>query len=293
MASSKQILHFPIVSVENLQITDAERIFHLTQNHNTDWVQFQASSRIPDDCNNVISIIDDSVSTSDGKHKIALLLRLPILLASVIDSSSPESPSQHNNHSNSVPFSSKCRFFFTPIIYKGKEHCLEGIPDFSLWYSYYSRKENASVNFVIVEKELGQSSLGIPQVLAFIGMIYAQRRYENRHQHDIFGLATDNEQFHFIRVNSEGQWSLLDINYGHTQEILETLAYIHTKASILYNLEEINGSKEPRLISTTNDNVHGSSSMLKTWSVFQVEESIYDEESNEESNESDNEYDED
>ncbi|KGO46531.1 hypothetical protein PEX1_042590 [Penicillium expansum] len=43
-------------------------------------------------------------------------------------------------------------------------------------------------------------------------MIRAQRRYEGRANCTVFGLSTDNEQFHFLRINNKGEGSDARIN---------------------------------------------------------------------------------
>lgn len=151
-------------------------------------------------------------------------------------------------------------------------------------------------------------------------MIYAQRQYENRVYHDIFGLSTDNEHFHFLRINYKGQvmifeisigrqfmltfyqWSRLNMNYSQRQEIVETLAYIDRQASILSVLEGSSGSecsdapKESRSQPHINhgpelsiNDTDGNSTIC--WSVFQVDENMsWAEESDEDGYASDNDY---
>jgi hypothetical protein len=46
---------------------------------------------------------------------------------------------------------------------------LQGLPEYSLWYSHYGEKGNAAVNFIIVETKKGESSYGVPQALAYMG----------------------------------------------------------------------------------------------------------------------------
>lgn len=86
-----------------------------------------------------------------------------------------------------------------------------------------------AVNFVIVEVETKQVTYKITHTLAYMGrewslssflfgfitdglfissgMIRAQRRYEGRANCTVFGLSTDNEQFHFLRINNKGEVS--------------------------------------------------------------------------------------
>ncbi|KAJ5687830.1 hypothetical protein N7536_010449 [Penicillium majusculum] len=66
-----------------------------------------------------------------------------------------------------------------------------------------------------------------------MGMVYTQRRYEEKVNHPIYGLSTDNDEFDFLMISGEGNSQLEMHHSGHTQEIVETLAYFHTQASIL------------------------------------------------------------
>lgn len=101
-------------------------------------------------------------------HEIALQLRLVSLLSALHS----ESPDQHTYTLTRIPISTKCRFSFEPVIYKEEKRCLRGFPDFSLWYGPYAEKENAAVNFVIIETKKEQSSRGIPQALAYMGKFF-------------------------------------------------------------------------------------------------------------------------
>ncbi|KGO77840.1 hypothetical protein PITC_060210 [Penicillium italicum] len=274
MASSREPLMFPTLAVEDPQFKDVETIFHLTQATNTDWEQFRVSFEIPDDCKSTFDMLDTSVSQSDGKHVIALRLRLCMIIG-VVHSTPPDPLSSHLAR---IPISPKCRFSFEPAIYKGKKHCLRGFPDWSLWYSPFEMKTDVAVNFVIVEAETKQVAHSTAQTLAYMGMIHAQRRYEGKADCTVFGLSTDNEQFHFIRINSNGEWCQLNRNYSdHFQEIVETLAYIHKCASALSVSDHGHTSENARVEdgpATTKGSGKGSSSD-KTWSVFHVEDNLH------------------
>ncbi|KAJ5511975.1 hypothetical protein N7453_004078 [Penicillium expansum] len=66
-------------------------------------------------------------------------------------------------------------------------------------------------------------------------MIHAQRRYEGKADCTVFGLSTDNEQFHFLRINNKGE------------EIVETLAYFHKYASALSVCDHSSTSENARV----------------------------------------------
>lgn len=166
-------------------------------------------------------MIDASVSSSDGKHEMALRLRLGILLVAVHSTS----PDQRTPDLDPIPLSPGSRFSFEPVLYQEEVYCLQGTPAYSLWYGQDSWRDNTAVKSVVVETERGESLSGIPQALAYmggwlpfmsslsvtkqtnqdIGMAHRQRQYEKRDPIDLFGLSTDHEQFHFLRISCEGQ----------------------------------------------------------------------------------------
>lgn len=110
---------------------------------------------------------------------------------------------------------------------------LRGFPTFSLWYGPKVR-EDLAVNSIIVETRRGQSAAGVPQCLAYMGMVHTQRRYEGKVNHPIFGLATDNEEFHFLVISGEGNVSKPP-----------ALAYITRKMHVLTILLVVPARHEP------------------------------------------------
>ncbi|KAJ5511976.1 hypothetical protein N7453_004079 [Penicillium expansum] len=103
MGSSRPLL-FPTLAVQDLKLTDVESIFHLTQATNTDWDQFRVSFEVPDDCKSTFNMIDTSVAQCDGKHEVALRLRLGMIIGAV--HSTPPDP--FSPHLTRIPISPKC-----------------------------------------------------------------------------------------------------------------------------------------------------------------------------------------
>jgi hypothetical protein len=98
-------------------------------------------------------------------HEVARRLRLGILLSAVHSTS----PDQRTPDLSPIPLSSGYLFSFEPVIYNEQMYRLQGLPEWSVWYSHYGEKGNAAVNFVIVETKKGESSYGVPQALAYMG----------------------------------------------------------------------------------------------------------------------------
>ncbi|KAJ5790074.1 uncharacterized protein N7518_007085 [Penicillium psychrosexuale] len=164
--TTQEVLRYPKLSVEVLPFPDVERIFHLTRAENTDWAQLRAPFELADHCKIVLKMVDAAISRSNGRPEMAVKLRLGILLDAVhATPPNPESPD-----STPIPISSKCPFLFGPVVYNEKVHCLQGTPDWFLWYGPDGDKgkENVAINLVILEAEHGQSANGVRQTLAYM-----------------------------------------------------------------------------------------------------------------------------
>ncbi|KAJ6119883.1 hypothetical protein N7523_004163 [Penicillium sp. IBT 18751x] len=211
---------FSTLAVDQLRLVDVETAFHLTKSNHTNWIQFQIPFKIPEDCRSCLNDIDTSVSNSDGLHEISLQQRLIFLLAAAF-STAPEDPRFPGL--TQIPISGKCRLSFQPIAYGGELCRLKGGPDLSLWYQPDAGEEGLDISFLIVDTKKGQSHLGVPQALAFmgqlsyfistsaliiyLGMIHRQRRWEGMVEHAVFGLSTDHSHFHFLQINTKGKVS--------------------------------------------------------------------------------------
>ncbi|CRL22334.1 unnamed protein product [Penicillium camemberti] len=230
-ATTREVLKYPKLAVEALTLPDVEHIFNLTKTEDTNWTQLRAPFEITDYCNKILKEVDAAISRSNGRldlvMKLRLELRLELLLTAVY--ATPPSPG-----STPIPVSSKRPFLFEPVAYKEKVYCLQGTPDWFLWYCPDTKKEEESVaiNLVIVVTEHGQSADGVSRTLAYMAMIHTQRRAEGKADCSVFGLSTDNNQFHFLQINDKGEASGSEL-LGITEEIVEKLAYFHKQASIL------------------------------------------------------------
>ncbi|KAJ5950961.1 uncharacterized protein N7479_009374 [Penicillium vulpinum] len=237
-----------LIDVKQLTLSDVESGFDLTRANDINWGQFRAP----------LKIVDDHQSTANGLDD-RLLLSLGILLIAVHTTSpDPNSPS-----SPPIPITSQSRFTFWPFVFQGVKCSLRGFPGYSLWYGPDPRVDMA-VNLIIVETMQGLSAAGIPECLAYMGMVHKQHQYEDKTSRPV-GLSSDHDQFHFLMISGEGNWSQMDYNYAsHTQEIVDTLAFFHKEASIL------SASCGSGISDTHALPAHIRSTSEKPWSIFQV-----------------------
>ncbi|KAJ5638157.1 hypothetical protein N7490_008036 [Penicillium lividum] len=269
----------PAWEVSELSFSDIERAFHLIQGDGTDWTLYRTPFEISEKSSSYLRTLDTSISNKDGIHEIALRQWLATLLTMVY-SVPPKDPRFHGLIKISI--SGKRRFSFYPVIYDGTMSCLQGTPDYSTWYDPEGREEYLAMNFFILETKEGQSGHSVPQALAYMGMIHAQRRFEGMTVHTVFGLSTDNHQFNFLQLNTSGEWSQLTLEYStHRQEIVETLAYIHRHASILSTFACGCGSQDKLSEAQVDGGLLATEGLQAkaprdiTWSTLQIEDAFF------------------
>ncbi|KAJ9349639.1 hypothetical protein C8Q69DRAFT_440608 [Paecilomyces variotii] len=91
------------------------------------------------------------------------------------------------------------------IMYKKQPVLLSGKADYSIWYEDHGM----STNLVICEaKDLGHASIGIPQCLAYMGMVNDIRRREDRINSMVYGCVTDGQGFTFLRIDNDHKYSV-------------------------------------------------------------------------------------
>ncbi|KGO60848.1 hypothetical protein PEX2_101130 [Penicillium expansum] len=244
--ASKRKQNVFILEVNSLDLSEVEIGFGLKKVNDINWAQFRTPFEIADCCQHTLNMLDD--------FRIQMPPRLGILLLDV----HTKPPNPNSPGSPPIPISSKFEFSFQPFSRHGtRDTSLSGVPSYLLWYGP-DVGEDLAVNSIIVEKKEGQSAAGVPQCLAYMGM------------------------FHFLLISSEGKWSQLDLNYSsHRQEIVETLAYFHTQASVLSTFcgsgTSENGSQS-RVASDIQKSLHvqRTGTSVEDWSIFQVTNEIED-----------------
>lgn len=93
------------------------------------------------------------------------------------------------------------------VTYGGKTRLLSGYADYTVWYESQGRS-NLAINLIIIEAKkfnLTDSCLG--QLTAYMGVVHAYRKDEQKQNAVIYGAASDGLSFRFCRIDNEGNWS--------------------------------------------------------------------------------------
>ncbi|KAJ9251304.1 hypothetical protein DTO195F2_7863 [Paecilomyces variotii] len=88
------------------------------------------------------------------------------------------------------------------VKYNGDDRILSGKSDYSIWYD----NKGMSTNTVICEaKDEAGVSGGVPQCLAYMGMVHHIRKQEGRINAVVYGCVSDGDDFTFLRIDNEAR----------------------------------------------------------------------------------------
>lgn len=108
------------------------------------------------------------------------------------------------------------------VIYNGETRLLSGHADCTVWYEPQKRS-NLATNFIIIEaKKINSTDTCLGQLTAYMGVVHAYRKDEQRQNSVIYGVASDGLSFRFCRIDNESNWSqsrLMEWNMGDSGRI--------------------------------------------------------------------------
>ena len=97
--------------------------------------------------------------------------------------------------------------FQRQVIYKGEPRLLSGYADYTVWYES-QKKSNFATNLIIIEaKKINSTDTCLGQLTAYMGVVHAYRKDEQKQNSVIYGAASDGLSFRFCRIDNEGNWS--------------------------------------------------------------------------------------
>ena len=97
--------------------------------------------------------------------------------------------------------------FQRQVTYQGETRLLSGYADYTVWYDSQKRSKFAT-NLIIVEaKKMNSTDTCLGQLTAYMGLVHAYRKDEQKKSSVIYGAASDGCSFRFCRIDNEGNWS--------------------------------------------------------------------------------------
>ena len=122
------------------------------------------------------------------------------------------------------------------VTYGGETRLLSGYADYTVWYESETIS-NLATNLIIIEAKkfnLTDSCLG--QLTAYMGVVHAYRKDEQKQNSVIYGAASDGLSFRFCRIDNEGNWSqsrLLEWKMGDKGRIYSVFRSLIRIAALL------------------------------------------------------------
>ncbi|OOO13694.1 17 kDa surface antigen [Aspergillus oryzae] len=93
---------------------------------------------------------------------------------------------------------------------------LRGDADYTVWYTSHRKETN---QLVIVEaKKARHVTLGLPQLLGYMGSVQVARRTAQKCKITVFGVLTDGYQWDFVYLNENSKYSLITFRWDSGQD---------------------------------------------------------------------------
>ncbi|KAJ5348372.1 uncharacterized protein N7506_001625 [Penicillium brevicompactum] len=93
-------------------------------------------------------------------------------------------------------------YSFGPVRLRGKKAKLSTSIDYRVWYG---DDEQLPVNLIVIgmEERLDE----IAQCLGYMGCVHRERKQVSKQDATVYGLATDSQVFHFLKISHDFKWS--------------------------------------------------------------------------------------
>ncbi|KAJ5954684.1 hypothetical protein N7501_008963 [Penicillium viridicatum] len=111
-----------------------------------------------------------------------------------------------------------------PINYQKKEHKCVGRADYTM---FFGERDHMACHLVVLEAKKDTTGTDLGQLLAYMAMVRASRKARGQSDSTVWGALTDGQWFYFVRLDNEGQWSVVAYRANHGWgEIANMMAYM-------------------------------------------------------------------
>ncbi|KAH2342154.1 hypothetical protein KXV29_002934 [Aspergillus fumigatus] len=180
----------------------------------------------------------------DGENKALMRSRLEIILVAVLASKKRESASAYGSlhlqfeNSLSLPWS-----------YLNGDYVLEGTTDYSIWYGGQKRETN-----LLLLCALRRGNIGRYRALSSMAILHHARKRAGRNDTTVYGIVTDTDEWRFLCINNESQYSGCIMNWdkGQQGDIISTIHRVLNHAATLAQALEAPSLTEYRSVEDTS-----------------------------------------
>jgi hypothetical protein len=122
------------------------------------------------------------------------------------------------------------------VTHQGETKLLTGFADYSVWYDS-AKKKTLATNLVIIEaKRQYYTDVALPQLAAYMGIVYTTRKEESKENCVVYGASSDGRDFRFCRINNDGVFvksRLLEWGSGDKDQIYSIVRSLLRAAALL------------------------------------------------------------
>ncbi|KAJ5535389.1 hypothetical protein N7527_001643 [Penicillium freii] len=224
--SRRKTQKLPTLAVGDLDTKQVEEILHLKATQEDDELAHVPSIPTPTELKSVLTKVDAARSKS-SLNEASIRWTLDLLLVYAHDIATFRQPNAGQN----IGIQTERHWVFEPVEYDKKKFTLVGKPDYAVWYGNVN---DTAVNIVIVEaKSQNSASKGVPQCLAYMGMVHRLRQREKKKNCTVYGVTADAQFFIFLKIDEKSRWSAVSVTAvaGKFDHVLGMLVYLLRKAS--------------------------------------------------------------
>ncbi|KAJ5209159.1 hypothetical protein N7449_003538 [Penicillium cf. viridicatum] len=215
----------PTLAVGDLDTKQVQEILRLKATQKDDELAHIPSIPIPTELKSVLTKVDAARSKSP-LNEASIRWTLDLLLVYAHDIATFRQPDAGQN----IGIQTERHWVLEPVKYEKKEFALVGKPDYAVWYG---NVDDTAVNIVVVEaKSQNAACKGVPQCLAYMGMVHRLRRREKKKNCTVYGMTADAQYFFFLKIDEKSRWSVVSVIAfaGEFDHVLGMLVYLLRKA---------------------------------------------------------------
>ncbi|KAJ5793754.1 hypothetical protein N7457_000353 [Penicillium paradoxum] len=225
----------PTISVSDISLQQTEIAFGIKQaNGPQPWMVPDIFFSLPADFGKLTKVENKKTNSRCRIDALIFVVYRNLLEQDLL----PNTGDSRATLSFETPFKS------SPILINGVPHTCTGTADYTV---LFGRKDHMACHIVVLEAEKRYNLANAGQLLAYMGMVQANRKAHGQSNCSVWGCLSDGWEFRFYFLDLRGNWSsrTLSSNILGWQEIANMLAHM-----IIHAQAVANSTFHPRLCST-------------------------------------------
>ncbi|KAJ5819605.1 hypothetical protein N7474_005196 [Penicillium riverlandense] len=190
----------PSLAISSLNLGDVQVILNLKFIRTDPELSLVPSIPLTPALNDQIELIDEVLNNSVS-NEASIRWKLNALMMHAHRMATADKTASNQP----ISIQTESLFSMGPVVHDEQQWTLTGRPDYTVWYG---NKDHVSLNVVVVEAKCQQRGLtGLPQALAYMGVVHHQRKKLGKRDSTVYGVTCDDVEFRFLKLNDNSEWS--------------------------------------------------------------------------------------